>query len=137
MKQFVVNLVVSGGLFIGLCKLNFLDFESELSALPIFMLLVSFLLLHLSAIVGMLRMKKGDSLSYFLAPLLMYLFIGVSLIELVDKNDYMTFKVGVLTRLFLSFFPIYTLTYYLSRRKGWRVGSAEDICDELIKSATM
>lgn len=107
---FLINLLVSASLLIVLSHFDFLDFKGRLDVLSIAFMIIAWTVLNLTSLICYtLKLQKT---AYFTTPLILFFLITFILTEYIDKNDYYYFKLGILVRVFVSFFPIYFITYY-------------------------
>jgi len=110
----ISNFFIGGGILILLYNLDFLDLKpfSKYDAIIIVFIIFSYFILNLSSLF--IYLFKNKKQNYFIFPIIVYLLISIYLLFFVHTYGYWYYekKIGILIRLFLAFFPLYTYTYY-------------------------
>ncbi|GAA4153616.1 hypothetical protein GCM10022217_09580 [Chryseobacterium ginsenosidimutans] len=109
--QYKGNFFIGGIILIFLSNLDFLGFEGKIGALSIFLIASFYILLNVSILF--IYLFKDKKKIYFVFPTIVFLIILLFEFFFVDPNAFVQFKLGIAIRLFISFFPLFILTYYL------------------------
>lgn len=107
---FISNFFIGGILLILLSNLDFLGFKGQIGVLPMAIITISYILLNISTLGNYLFQDKKEK--YFLFPTFTFIFIIIFEVFFIDSCKFLIFKLGVIIRLFLSFFPLLAVTYY-------------------------
>lgn len=112
---FIINFIIGGLFLIILSNLNFLGFKNKIGSIPIVILTIFYIFLNISVLIISLFNNKKKI--YFTFPIIAFIIIVLLVLFLIDPGEFTIFKLGMLIRLFLSFFLLYAITYYVKYLK--------------------
>jgi uncharacterized membrane protein YccC len=107
-SRLISNFLLGALILIALSCLNFLDFKGHLDTISITYMIFSFILLNATMWIK----NKRKSYIYSIVSFILITFI---LFVLTDPGEYYEYKLGIVVRIFLSFFPINW--FFLSKKK--------------------
>jgi hypothetical protein len=104
------NFLAGGVILILLSKLDYHDFEGKLDSLSGGIMMLFYVFMNLILFYVFSSNNKREC--FFSIPLFTYFIMCICLFILVDYGKYYLFKIGIISRVFLAYFPLYTLLYY-------------------------
>ncbi|ANF49895.1 hypothetical protein A0O34_04840 [Chryseobacterium glaciei] len=108
--HFITNFFIGGILLMLLSSLKFFSFNGKLDILSMVLMTIFYIILNISTLF--IYLFKDKTKNYFVIPAISFAIIIIFEFLLIDPGEYNLFKLGIITRLFLSFFPLLILTYY-------------------------
>lgn len=108
--SFISNFIIGGLILILLSKFDILYFEGKLDTLTFVIVTFGFILINISSFF--LSFFKEEKTFFFILPTIVYLLITIILMFTIDPSKYLIFKLGILLRLFISYYPLHILLYY-------------------------
>lgn len=109
--QFITNFLLGGLILIALSKLDFLGFNGKLDVLSFVFIIAAYIVLNISSLLTYM-FKEYQQRFFFLFPIIFFIIITCMFMGVLDKPEDQTYLAGILSRLFLSFFPLLYCTYH-------------------------
>lgn len=111
----ITNFFIGGVILIFLSKMDFLEFEGKLDPISISFITISYIFIYISSLFIYFFNHYKRKKYYCLFQIIAFLMVSIILIFFIDPYKYLIYKLGILFRLFLSFFPFHII-YYMKNR---------------------
>lgn len=113
----ITNFFLGGLILILLCNCDFLGFKGDLDVFSFAFIILAYCVLSISSLLTL--MLKGKQQKYFfLFPICAFIIISLFFKSMFNDVDEQVFVMGILLRLFLSFFPLLLCSYVLKFKKA-------------------
>ena len=107
--SFISNFFVGGIILILLCNLDFLDSKGQFTVFTGVFIISSYIILNLSSLF--IYLFKNKKHIHIIFPVIIFIIISIFWLFYIHPYGYYKRKTGVLIRMFLAFFPLYSYTY--------------------------
>ena len=112
----ITNFFLGGVILIVLCHLSFLGFNGKLDIFSFSFIIIAFIVLNISSLLTYL-FKDYKEKYFFVFPTTAFIIISFFFNRVYNEPQDQMLLIGVLSRLFVSFFPLLYYTYFLKFKK--------------------
>lgn len=112
----ITNFFLGGLILILLCNLDVFGFQGKLDVFSFAYILLGYFTLNISSLLTYL-FKDYQQKYFFVFPVSFFIIVSFFFMQKFGEPQDQMFLLGILSRLFLSFFPLLCYTYLLKFKK--------------------
>ena len=113
--NFFNRFIFGGIILILLSKMDFLNFRGKIGVLIMANIFIFYLIMNLLPLFIYLFNLEIRRKNYFTLPIMTFLLLIYILLILIDPSKYSILKIGILTRIFFSYFPLHIYNFYIKK----------------------
>ncbi len=113
--NFFNKFIFGGVILILLSKMDFFSFNGKIGVLVMAIIFIFYFLLNLLPMCIYLFEKELKIYTYIKISIIVFLFLISLFFLFVDPEKYLILKIGIIIRVFLSYFPLLLFSFFYNK----------------------